>query len=118
MTEQQENYEWQCSVDGPPWIVIDWQGHRHEFMTRRDGWDFIDRDKRMMAAATREAMGDVTDQITYGLQNQPGVESEDGKQAAHPVGEDQAPGAEVGGQGNRQARRRAGRAANRKADPR
>jgi len=115
VAEETKHYEWKLSKVGPPWVVVDWANRSHEFETREDQKAFVARDQRMMAAATREANLDVTDQITYQLEHSAdGVESRDGEQAADASIEGEASGAQVGGQGNRQARRRASRVANRK----
>lgn len=108
-------HEWQISTDGPPWVVIDWAGKRHEFDTRDEGLAFIDRDKRLFDQYARDAHSDVTDQITYALENGTGVESAgEHEQTAGTAGEAKAVAEGVGGQGNRRSRRRARRSSNSK----
>lgn len=111
---QQVNYEWKRRTDGPPWEVIDWKGVTHTFDTEAEGLDFIERDKRMLANASRAAFEDVTDQITKAFQDGLGVESGGAEQAAGTAGEAPQDGAPVGRQGNRRSRRRAARTSNRK----
>ena len=115
MSDERVDYEWVRSLSGPPWTVKDWRGHLYKFATETDQLAFIDRDRRMFAAASREANGDVITQITNQFQvEDEGIESGDGEQAVDASGEAEATREGVGGQGNRESRRRASRAANRK----
>lgn len=111
---QQVHYEWKRRTDGPPWEVIDWQGKLHTFETEAEGLDFIERDKRMLANASRAAFEDVTEQITKAFQDGSGVESGDAEQADEPAGEAPQGGARTGRPGNRRSRRRASRLTNSK----
>lgn len=109
MPEVGHVYEWVRSTE-PPWTVRDWRGRRHFFDTEDDQLSFIDRDKRMLADATRAANRDVTQQITRFF------ESGDNEQTAGVESEAEQAAARIGGVGNRRSRRRASRAANRKKD--
>lgn len=114
MTEQVQ-YEWKRATEPDEnglWWVNDWQHRWHHFSSEADQLAFIDRDKRMLAGASREAMADATAQITEAFENQSGVKS-DGEQAVDRSSQGETPGAPVGCQGNRKTRRRAGSAANR-----
>jgi hypothetical protein len=109
---QEIHYEWKRRTDGPPWEVLDWQGKWHTFETEQDGIDFIERDKRMLANASRAAREDVSEQITKAFQDGSGVESTHGEQATQLCREGEAGGTSAGSQGNRRSRRRNGRTAN------
>jgi hypothetical protein len=114
MTDEQIDYTWKRSTT-PPWIVIDWQGHTHQFQSEQQQWDFIEREKRMLANASRAAMEDVTVQITRAFQDGSGVESNsEHEQTAGTAGPPPQAGEAVGRYGNRRSRRRARRIADSK----
>lgn len=116
--EQGAVHEWKIATepnaDGK-WEVIDWAGNLHAYESKDEALAFIDRDKRLFGLYASDAHADVTDQITRALENQSGVESTHGEQAANARRQVEAGREVVGGQGNRRSRRRASRAANRKA---
>lgn len=118
--ERGERHEWKIATepneDGK-WEVIDWAGKHHTYESKDEALAFIERDRRLFSAYAADAHGDVTDQITRALENQSGVESTHGEQAANARREVEAGREVVGGQGNRRSRRRASRAANRTKAP-
>ncbi|AJD82135.1 hypothetical protein [Mycobacterium phage Azrael100] len=114
MSDEPIYYEWKRRTDGPPWSVRDWQGRWHDFDTEEDQLAFIERDKRMLAAASADARADVVVQMTQAFENQPDVDSGHAEQAVDHTGQAEAQRAGAGRQGNRQSRRRARRLANSK----